>query len=61
MAPFFRRLPPPPPLIGRLLVVNYSACAIAIGYGVIFGFAPAVVIGILGLPVFWGMQRLGAG
>ncbi|MGC8505230.1 MAG: hypothetical protein ACP5NK_00760 [Thermoplasmata archaeon] len=61
MGNVFENLPKLPKLIGRMVIIDYAALIAVIIYSIITGNLSIFAIGIIGIPIIYFLQRLGAG
>ena len=61
MSSVFEKLPRPPKLIGRMVIIDYATLIAVMIYSIITGNLSILAIGIIGIPIVYSLQRLGAG
>lgn len=57
----FSRLPKPPKLLSRMIWIEYSTLAGVILYSIVTLNLPILAMGIIGIPIIYSLQKLGAG
>ncbi|MGC8562921.1 MAG: hypothetical protein ACP5NO_07000 [Thermoplasmata archaeon] len=60
MNDLFSKLPKPPKLLSRIIIIEYGTLAGVIVYSISIRNIAILAIGLIGIPIIYALQRLGA-